>query len=104
MSELAIFFIKQTSAYEMRISVWSADVCSSDLGERRFRAARIAGLTEVPVLVREVPDEGDAVMTLIENIQREDLNPLEEAQGVRRLLDEFGRTEERRGGEECVSQ
>lgn len=63
-------------------------------GERRFRAARIAGLTEVPVLVREVPNESAAVMALIENIQREDLNPLEEAHGVRRLLDEFGLTHE----------
>lgn len=63
-------------------------------GERRFRAAQIAGLDEVPVLVREVPDESAAVMALIENIQREDLNPLEEAQGVRRLLDEFGLTHE----------
>lgn len=63
-------------------------------GERRFRAACLAGLEEVPVLVREVPDENAAVMALIENIQREDLNPLEEAQGVRRLLDEFGLTHE----------
>ena len=63
-------------------------------GERRFRAAQIAGLTEVPVLVRDVADENAAVMALIENIQREDLNPLEEAQGVRRLLDEFGLTHE----------
>lgn len=63
-------------------------------GERRFRAAKIAGLSEVPVLVREVADESAAVMALIENIQREDLNPLEEAQGVRRLLDEFGLTHE----------
>jgi ParB family chromosome partitioning protein len=63
-------------------------------GERRFRAAKIAGLKEVPVLVREVPNESAAVMALIENIQREDLNPLEEAQGVRRLLDEFGLTHE----------
>ncbi|MBB5216361.1 ParB/RepB/Spo0J family partition protein [Parapusillimonas granuli] len=63
-------------------------------GERRYRAARIAGLTEVPVLVREVPNESAAVMALIENIQREDLNPLEEAHGVRRLLDEFGLTHE----------
>ncbi len=63
-------------------------------GERRFRAAQLAGLAEVPVLVREVPDESAAVMALIENIQREDLNPLEEAQGVRRLLDEFGLTHE----------
>ncbi|GAA5232854.1 ParB/RepB/Spo0J family partition protein [Verticiella sediminum] len=63
-------------------------------GERRFRAARLAGLAEVPVLVREVPDEHAAVMALIENIQREDLNPLEEAHGVQRLLDEFGLTHE----------
>ncbi|MET0382998.1 MAG: ParB/RepB/Spo0J family partition protein [Burkholderiaceae bacterium] len=63
-------------------------------GERRFRAARLAGLDEVPVLVREVPDESAAVMALIENIQREDLNPLEEAQGLKRLVDEFGLTHE----------
>ena len=62
-------------------------------GERRFRA-QLAGLKEVPVLVREVADEHAAVMALIENIQREDLNPLEEAHGVRRLLDEFGLTHE----------
>lgn len=63
-------------------------------GERRYRAAVLAGLEEVPVLVREVADENAAVMALIENIQREDLNPLEEAQGVKRLLDEFGFTHE----------
>ena len=63
-------------------------------GERRFRAAQLAGLKEVPVLVREVADENAAIMALIENIQREDLNPLEEAQGVKRLLDEFGLTHE----------
>src|SRR5690606_35493520 len=63
-------------------------------GERRFRAAQRAGLKEVPLQVREVADENAAVMALIENIQREDLNPLEEAQGVRRLLDEFGLTHE----------
>ncbi|MDX3896131.1 ParB/RepB/Spo0J family partition protein [Pusillimonas sp.] len=63
-------------------------------GERRFRAAQLAGLSEVPVLVREVADENAAVMALIENIQREDLNPLEEAHGVKRLLDEFGLTHE----------
>jgi ParB family chromosome partitioning protein len=63
-------------------------------GERRFRAAQIAGLTEVPVLVKAVPDEAAAVMALIENIQREDLNPLEEAQGLKRLIDEFGLTHE----------
>ena len=63
-------------------------------GERRFRAAQLAGLTEVPVLVKDVADEHAAAMALIENIQREDLNPLEEAQGVKRLLDEFGLTHE----------
>ncbi|WP_029001564.1 ParB/RepB/Spo0J family partition protein [Azohydromonas australica] len=63
-------------------------------GERRSRAARIAGLEEVPVLVREVPDESAAVMALIENIQREDLNPLEEAQGLQRLITEFNLTHE----------
>ena len=63
-------------------------------GERRFRAARIAGLAEVPVLVREVPDEAAAAMALIENIQREDLNPLEEAQGLSRLVGEFQMTHE----------
>jgi ParB family chromosome partitioning protein len=63
-------------------------------GERRVRAATIAGLTEVPVLVRDVPDESAAAMALIENIQREDLNPLEEAQGVHRLITEFHLTHE----------
>src|SRR5262245_24844956 len=58
-------------------------------GERRVRAAGLAGLDEVPVLVRDVPDEAAAVMSLVENIQREDLNPLEEAQGLQRLIDEF---------------
>ena len=63
-------------------------------GERRFRAARLAGLAEVPVLVREVPDEQALALALIENIQREDLNPLEEAQGLQRLIKEFGLTHE----------
>lgn len=63
-------------------------------GERRFRAARIAGLDNVPVLVRDVADEAAAAMALIENIQREDLNPLEEAQGLSRLVKEFGLTHE----------
>ncbi|KCB29027.1 ParB/RepB/Spo0J family partition protein [Bordetella hinzii] len=72
----------------------SAGVYEIIAGERRFRAAQLAGLKEVPVLVREVADENAAIMALIENIQREDLNPLEEAHGVRRLLDEFGLTHE----------
>jgi len=63
-------------------------------GERRFRTARLAGLKDVPVLVREVADEAAAAMALIENIQREDLNPLEEAQGIHRLVKEFGLTHE----------
>jgi ParB family chromosome partitioning protein len=63
-------------------------------GERRFRAAQIAGLTEVPVLVKEVDDEATAAMALIENIQREDLNPLEEAQGIHRLIADFNFTHE----------
>lgn len=61
-------------------------------GERRWRAAQIAELTEVPVIVREIPDEAALAMSLIENIQREDLNPLEEATGIQRLIDEFGMT------------
>ena len=61
-------------------------------GERRWRAAQLAGLSEVPVLVRAIPDEQALAMALIENIQREDLNPLEEAQGLQRLIDEFGLT------------
>lgn len=63
-------------------------------GERRARAAKLAGLDEVPVLIKDVPDEAAAVMSLIENIQREDLNPLEEAQGLKRLTTDFGLTHE----------
>jgi ParB family chromosome partitioning protein len=64
-------------------------------GERRWRAARLAGLPEVPVLIREVPDEAALAMSLIENIQRENLNPLEEAAGLQRLIDEFSLTHQR---------
>jgi ParB family chromosome partitioning protein len=63
-------------------------------GERRFRAAQLAGLDEIPVLVREVDDQAAAAMALIENIQREDLNPLEEAQGIQRLISDFNFTHE----------
>ncbi len=63
-------------------------------GERRSRAAKLAGLEEVPVLIKHVPDETAAAMALIENIQREDLNPLEEAQGISRLIREFGLSHE----------
>ena len=61
-------------------------------GERRWRAAQIAGLTEVPTLIRDIPDESALAMALIENIQRENLNPLEEAHGLQRLIDEFSMT------------
>ena len=61
-------------------------------GERRWRAAQLAGLTEVPAIIRTVPDEAAVAMALIENIQREDLNPLEEARAFERLIAEFGLT------------
>ncbi|MDE1941975.1 MAG: ParB/RepB/Spo0J family partition protein [Betaproteobacteria bacterium] len=63
-------------------------------GERRWRAAQLAGLAEIPVLVRPIPDEATLAVALIENIQREDLNPLEEALGLERLIREFGMTHE----------
>lgn len=66
-------------------------------GERRFRAAQQAGLRDVPVIVRDVQDKAALAMALIENIQREDLNPLEEAQGLARLIKEFGLTQEAAG-------
>jgi ParB family transcriptional regulator, chromosome partitioning protein len=64
-------------------------------GERRWRASQIAGLEQIPVLVRDIADESALAMALIENIQREDLNPLEEAQGIKRLIDEFTMTHEK---------
>ena len=64
-------------------------------GERRWRASQMAGLTHVPVLVRDIADESALAMALIENIQRENLNPLEEAQGIKRLIDEFAMTHEK---------
>jgi len=67
-------------------------------GERRFRAAQMAGLDEIPVLVRDVDDQAAAAMALIENIQREDLNPLEEAQGIQRLISDFNFTHEQAAG------
>ncbi len=63
-------------------------------GERRFRAAQLAGLTDVPVMIKDVDDQAAAAMALIENMQREDLNPLEEAQGIQRLINEFSFTHE----------
>ena len=64
-------------------------------GERRWRAAQIAGLIQVPVLIRQIADESALAMALIENIQRENLNPLEEAFGIKRLIDEFAMTHEK---------
>jgi ParB family chromosome partitioning protein len=61
-------------------------------GERRWRAAQIAGIAEIPAVIRDVPDEAAVAMALIENIQREDLNPLEEARALSRLVEEFGLT------------
>lgn len=63
-------------------------------GERRFRAAKLAGLKDVPVIVKDVDDQTAAAMALIENMQREDLNPLEEAQGIKRLIEDFNFTHE----------
>jgi ParB family chromosome partitioning protein len=67
-------------------------------GERRYRAAQIAGLESIPVLVRDVDDQAAAAMALIENIQREDLNQLEEAQGIHRLIADFSFTHEQAAG------
>ena len=61
-------------------------------GERRWRAAQMAGIAEIPAVIRDVPDEAAVAMSLIENIQREDLNPLEEARALARLIEEFGLT------------
>jgi ParB family chromosome partitioning protein len=66
--------------------------CEIIAGERRWRAAKLAGLTLIPVIVRKVPDSAALAMALIENIQRENLNPLEEAVGIQRLIDEFHMT------------
>lgn len=75
----------------------SADRYEIIAGERRWRAAQLAGLTEVPALIRKVADESALAMSLIENIQRENLNPLEEAMGIQRLIDEFGMTHQTAG-------
>ncbi len=85
--------VRQASAHADNENEGGADY-EIIAGERRYRAAQLAGLDEVPVLVREVSDEAAAAMSLIENMQREDLNPLEVARGIRRLIDEFGMTHE----------
>jgi ParB family transcriptional regulator, chromosome partitioning protein len=94
LQELAASIRAQGVMQPILVRPVSADRYEIIAGERRFRAARLAGLEEVPVLVKDVPDQAAAAMALIENIQREDLNPLEEAQGIQRLLDEFNFTHE----------
>jgi ParB family transcriptional regulator, chromosome partitioning protein len=83
-----------SAAAQLGVAVSDRPVYEIIAGERRYRAARLAGLDSVPVLVRDVPDESAAAMSLIENIQRENLNPLEEAHGLQRLVKEFGLTHE----------
>lgn len=94
LAELADSIRAQGLMQPILVRAVAADRYEIIAGERRFRAAQMAGLGEVPVLVRNVPDESALAMALIENIQREDLNPLEEAQGVQRLIREFGHTHE----------
>ncbi|HTQ74831.1 MAG TPA: ParB/RepB/Spo0J family partition protein [Burkholderiales bacterium] len=89
LQELAASIRKQGLMQPILVRPVSGDRYEIIAGERRWRAAKIAGLGEVPVLVREVPDSAALAMALVENIQREDLNPLEEANGVQRLIDEF---------------
>jgi ParB family chromosome partitioning protein len=94
LAELAASIRAQGVIQPILVRPIGADGYEIIAGERRFRAAQMAGLGEVPVVVREVPDEAALAMALIENIQREDLNPLEEALGVQRLIAEFAFTHE----------
>jgi ParB family chromosome partitioning protein len=89
LNELAASIKEQGLMQPILVRPHGADRYEIIAGERRWRAAQIAGLEEVPVVVRDVPDQAALAMALIENIQREDLNPLEEAQGVQRLVAEF---------------
>jgi len=89
LQELAASIRKQGLMQPILVRPVEKDRYEIIAGERRWRAAKIAGLAEVPVLVREVPDSAALAMALVENIQREDLNPLEEANGVQRLVTEF---------------
>jgi ParB family chromosome partitioning protein len=94
LAELADSIRSQGIIQPILVRPLQADTYEIIAGERRYRAARMAGLSEVPVLVKQVADEAALAMALIENIQREDLNALEEAQGVNRLIREFGFTHE----------
>jgi ParB family chromosome partitioning protein len=89
LQELAASIEKQGMMQPILVRPIDGDRYEIIAGERRWRAAKIAGLPDVPVLVRDVPDSAALAMALIENIQREDLNPLEEANGVQRLITEF---------------
>jgi ParB family chromosome partitioning protein len=89
LNELAASIKEQGLMQPILVRPAGADRYEIIAGERRWRAAQIAGLDDVPVVVRDVPDQAALAMALIENIQREDLNPLEEAQGVQRLVAEF---------------
>jgi ParB family chromosome partitioning protein len=89
LQELAASIRKQGLMQPILVRPLDKDRYEIIAGERRWRAAKIAGLAEIPVMVRQVPDSAALAMALIENIQREDLNPLEEANGVQRLIAEF---------------
>jgi ParB family chromosome partitioning protein len=92
LEELAASIKAQGVMQPILVRPLSGDAFEIIAGERRWRAAEIAGLDAVPCLVREIPDDAALAMSLIENIQRENLNPLEEAGGIQRLIDEFGMT------------
>ena len=92
LEELAASIKAQGIMQPIMVRPVGADIYEIIAGERRWRASQIAGLVEVPCLVREIADEAALAMSLIENIQREDLNPLEEAGGIQRLIDEFDMT------------
>ena len=94
LAELAASIRTQGLMQPLLVRPLGRDAYELIAGERRWRAAQMAGLAEVPALVREVPDEAALAMSLIENIQREDLNPLEEATGLQRLVGEFRMTHE----------
>ena len=92
LEELAASIKAQGIMQPIMVRPVGADTYEIIAGERRWRASQIAGLVQVPCLVREIADEAALAMSLIENIQREDLNPLEEAGGIQRLIDEFDMT------------
>jgi len=92
LEELAASIKAQGIMQPILVRPLSGDAFEIIAGERRWRAAELAGLDAVPCLVREIPDDAALAMSLIENIQRENLNPLEEAGGIQRLIDEFGMT------------